>query len=69
MAMELFPTVDALDGNTLIDPLILPSLHIAPFMCEMHNCIVLDVAIGTISVTTNIGSNLGCCFLIFQCFK
>jgi hypothetical protein len=67
MAMELFPTVDAIDGNTLIDPFILSSLHIfwqAPFMCEMHNCIVLDVAIGTIFVTTNIGSILGCCFLI-----
>jgi len=40
MAMELFLTIDALDGNALIDPLILPSLHTfwqAPFMCEMHN--------------------------------
>jgi hypothetical protein len=72
MAMELFLAIDALDGDTLIDPLILPSLRTfwqAPFMCEMHNCIVLDVAIGTISITTNIGSILECCFLIFHCFK
>jgi len=69
MAMELFLAIDALDGNALIDPLILPSLHTfwqGPFMCEMHNCIVLDVAI---SITTDIGSILECCFLIFHCFK
>jgi hypothetical protein len=72
MAMELFLAIDALDGVALIDPLILPSLHTfwqAPFMCELHNCIVLDVVIGTISITTNIGNILECCFLIFHCFK
>jgi hypothetical protein len=58
MAMELFLAIDALDGNAFIDPLILPSLHTfwqAPFMYEMHNCIVLDVAIGTILSLPTLG--------------